>query len=231
MELLAYPITTVITVITAIVSLIALEKPDLKRRMLLSPYAIVHQKQYERIFAHALIHADILHLIFNMYVFYEFGHLLEFIFTNEIMYYNVFGSDSLYWGNLTGSLYFALLYTGAIAFATLPSMRKHKDNPTYSALGASGGVSAIVMAYILLFPTNELRFILFPFFGIPAFVIGIFFFAYESYMDKKGGGRIAHDAHIFGALFCLLFFLLVDSAVYVDFYTKVLAFFQGLGAA
>lgn len=227
MEFFAYPITAVVTIVTAIVSLIASEKPDLKRRMLLSPYAIVHQKQYERIFSHALIHSDILHLIFNMYVFYEFGHLLEFIFTNETTYYQVFGNDSIYWGDLAGSLYFALLYVGAIAFATLPSMRRHKGNPAYTALGASGGVSAIVMAYILLFPTNELRFILFPFFGIPAFIIGVFFFAYESYMDKKGGGRIAHDAHLFGALFCLLFFLIVDSSVYLDFYHKVLAFFQG----
>jgi membrane associated rhomboid family serine protease len=122
-------------------------------------------------------------------------------------------------------VYFVLLYFGAIIFATIPSMRRHHDNPNYTALGASGGVSAIVMAFILLFPTQELRFIIFPFVGIPAFIIGIFFFVYESYMDKRGGGRIAHDAHLFGALFCLLFFLLADYSVYPELFQKIKAFF------
>lgn len=226
-SLLEYPVTAAILLLTVASSLYGFSNEAWKQKALFNPYSVVHRKEHWRIVAHAFIHADFIHLLFNMYVFYEFGRIIEGIFASPDLYYTIF-SGRPFWGELTGRLLYITLYGGAVVFATLPSLRKHRNNPLYNSLGASGAVSAVVIAFILFFPVAELRFLLLPFVPIPAFVIGIFFFWYESYMSRRGGTGIAHDAHLYGALFGAAYLFLVNPGLFLRFFNLISGFVGSL---
>src|SRR6187551_1925338 len=131
-------ITYIIIGITCIISFLAMQNQDIKNRYMFNAYAIAHHKQWWRFFTHGLLHADFGHLIFNMLSLYIFGRYVEIVFTI------IFGSF--------GWVYYLVLYVSALFFSSLFSFFKHKDNSYYNALGASGTVSAIIFAKILLDP-------------------------------------------------------------------------------
>lgn len=200
------PITLIIIATTAFVSWRAFDNSALFEKLLNNPYTIKHQKQYYRLFSHALIHADWMHLILNVYVFYSFGMVMESVFKSL-------------WGNAQGSVYFLALYIGGALVAALPSQRKHGDNFGYNSVGASGAVSAVLMSYMVLFPTQQVLF----FFAIPmpSFVAVLIFFGLEYFMNRSGKTGIAHDAHIWGAIFGIIFLLVVKPAAIINFFVQV----------
>lgn len=203
------PLTFIILAATIIVSWRAMEQSSLFEKLLHNPYRVKHQKQYYRLFSHLLVHADVMHLALNMFVFYSFGRVLESIFKAT-------------WGAQQGGLLFIVLYVLGGVAATLPSMRKHADNYGYNSVGASGGVSALLMAYMILFPLNKIAFFFIP---MPAF-IGVFvFFLLEHFMKRNVRSNIAHDAHIWGALFGIVFVALVVPSSIPRFVTQVLGSF------
>ncbi len=202
------PISIGILALTVLASLAAFNDRELKSKMLFNPYLVKEHGQWYRAITHAFIHADYMHLFFNMYVFYGFGMQLELVFTDLDTWIRVF-PDIPFWGKLKGRIVFTLLYVGGFLYAVVPAMRKHSLNPGYNSLGASGAVSAVLLAYILLFPLNTLYLMFIPF-PIPAIVVGIGLFIYEAYMNKRGGTGIAHDAHISGAVFGLIFIIAVN---------------------
>ena len=176
----------VILLATVFASYQAIQQPLVLDRLLYVPYRVKHLNEWHRVFTHALVHADYTHLFVNAFVLWQFGMRLEAMF-------NLDGQHGL----------FPLLYVGGVVFAAIPGMLRHHDNPNYRSLGASGAVSAVLIAYILHFPTTEL--LLFFLIPIPAFVAGILFFVYEHKMDQRGSSRIAHDAHLWGGIYGLLF--------------------------
>jgi membrane associated rhomboid family serine protease len=203
------PLTFIILAATILVSWRAFEQSALFEKLLHSPYRVKHQKQYYRLFSHMLVHADGIHLALNMFVFYSFGRVLEAIFR-------------INWGIQTGSILFIALYVLGGVAATLPSLRKHSDNYGYNSVGASGGVSALLMAYMILFPMNEIAFFFIP---MPAF-IGVFvFFLLEHFMKRNVRSNIAHDAHIWGALFGIVFVALAVPRSIPRFIEQVLGAF------
>jgi membrane associated rhomboid family serine protease len=205
------PITFIILAATVLVSWRAFEQSALFEKLLHSPYRVKHNKQYYRLFSHMLVHADVMHLALNMFVFYSFGRVLESIFQAT-------------WGAQQGGILFIALYVLGGVAATLPSMRKHGDNYGYNSVGASGGVSSLLMAYMILFPLNEIAFFFIP---MPAF-IGVFvFFLLEHFMKRNVRSNIAHDAHIWGALFGIAFIALVVSSSIPRFISQVLGAFGG----
>jgi membrane associated rhomboid family serine protease len=144
-----------------------------------------------------------------MFVFYSFGRVMESIFT-------------LNCGSTKGGVMFIALYVLGGAAATLPSMRKHGDNYGYNSVGASGAVSALLMAYMILFPLNEIAFFFIP---MPAF-IGVFvFFLLEHFMKRNVRSNIAHDAHIWGALFGIVFIAVLVPNSIPRFISQVLSVF------
>ncbi len=203
-------VNTIIVGANVILSLAAFRNPALLSKLLFNPYQVVQRREYYRIITHAFIHANFIHLLFNMYVLYQFGGLIESIFTNADVFHRLFPGME-FWGRPRGYLYFILLYFGGLIFATLPAIRKHANDPGYNSLGASGAVSAVVMAVILLLPTMSLRLFFIPI-DIPAFIIGIAYLGYEYYMSRRGQTRIAHDAHFFGAIFGLVLLLVIKPA-------------------
>jgi len=186
-------VTLIIIAATGIISYMAFNDYNLKLRFMFIPYTINHNKEYQRILTHTVIHGDWMHLLFNMFVLYNFGSILEAKFIEMQV--------------LLPELHYLLLYFGAALFSIIIPYVRHKDNPDYMSLGASGCVSAVLFAYICILPATPLTFVFFPFFSIPAWAIGLGYLAYEYYMDKKGGSGVAHDAHIGGAIFGIAFML------------------------
>jgi len=150
-------ITFIILGITIAVSILALTKREYFYKLEYNPYSVLQRKQWYRLISHALIHVDYMHLAVNMWVLYIFGRNVEFL------YGLMFGSQSKW--------FLILLYVGGILFSSLPALKKHGDNPNYSAVGASGAVSAVLFAAILLEPMRSIGFLFIPI-GMPAFVFG-----------------------------------------------------------
>ena len=176
------------------VSLYASEKLELKHKMLFNPAKVYYHNEWYRLFSHAYIHADLIHLGINMFVLYFFGQYVEMFFAIK------FGS--------LGLVYFVTLYIGGILFASLPALRKNKDNPIYNSLGASGAVSAVLFSSIVLDPTHTIY--IYAAIPMPAIVFGVLYVGYEMYMNNRGRTNIAHDAHLLGALFGVLFTIIIS---------------------
>ncbi|MFD1551843.1 rhomboid family intramembrane serine protease [Putridiphycobacter roseus] len=212
-------ITYLIIGITIIVSLMAFERPELKGKLLFNPYDIVHHKKWYRLFTHGFIHADFMHLFFNMYVLFMFGVQG----TNDANNYGFLSVEPKLIADfgMKGYFYYLLLFVGGLAFSSLYSLFKHQDNPNYNALGASGAVSAIVFAFIIMNPAAELGIIFIPGIYLPAYIFGPLLLLAEYYLGKKGKTNIAHDAHISGAIFGLIFIALVNYQYYVEFFKHI----------
>ncbi len=200
-------VTLIIVIATSIVSFVTLNNREVFGKYLFSPYQVVQRKQYYRIFSHAFLHADFMHLFVNMFVLFIFGSMSERYFA--------------YFKGGSGAFNYSLLYAGGIMFATLPALRKHKDNFMYSSVGASGAVSAVLFSSIVFNPLEGITFIFFPFFSIPAFIFGILYLIYEAYMDKRGQDFVAHDAHYYGAIFGAVFTFLVVPESFVLFFVQL----------
>jgi membrane associated rhomboid family serine protease len=201
--------TLLLIIVTCAVSFIAYERKDLFYQLSFRPYNIKRNpREMYRVISHAFVHADLIHLFFNMWVLYMFGRLLEQQFAYD------FGMKGLY--------IYSLLYFGGIIFATLPGFAKHKDNFAYTSIGASGATSALVFSFIVLAPTQSIHFFFLP--GIPAFVFGIIYLAAEYYMSRRGNTNIAHDAHIFGGIYGFIFTMLINLDYAKNFWNKITTF-------
>jgi membrane associated rhomboid family serine protease len=189
-------ITNVIVGITVLVSLVAFSSYDFFWKLKFLPALINGDKsQWYRFFSYALIHADYLHLFFNMYVLYVFGNLTE----------DYFG----FWFEEKSKFFYTLMYVSAAMTSVVPTFEKHKNDSGYAAVGASGAVSAIVFSAILFQPTAGLGLLFIPFY-IPAWIFGLLYLAYSFYMARNGRDNIGHDAHFFGAVFGVMFTILLN---------------------
>ena len=166
------------------------------------PYEVKYNKAYYRMLSHIFIHADWTHLSFNMISLYFLGSFLETQWSYE------FG--------LMGNYYFIILYFGGALIATVWPYYRNSENPAYRSLGASGAVSSVVFATMLWYPQLELYLMFIPI-PIKAYILGPLYLAVEYYSMKRGGTGVAHDAHLGGALFGILFVLLIDSNKGIEF--------------
>ena len=141
--------------------------------------SISQRNQWYRMWTHGLIHGDAAHLIFNMIALYSFGTGLE----------RAFSSTCLFGG--LGKVMFLLLYLTALAAASIPDYMKHKDDYHFRSLGASGAVSAMIFASIVILPTVKIGLIFLPI-GIPGYIFAVLYLAISYYLDKRGGGNINH---------------------------------------
>ena len=186
-------ITLAIIIFTCLVSISAFSNAKLMDDLIFYAPAIAKRRQYYRFLSHGFLHADYLHLAFNMIALYSFGRAVETtLFSSEC----VFGSK--------GKLFYILLYIGGLVVASIPDYLRHKDNYNYRSLGASGAVSSVIFAAIALLPQLPIRFFFIPI-DIPGYIFGLLYLAVSAYLDKRGGGNINHSAHFWGAAFGLLF--------------------------
>jgi membrane associated rhomboid family serine protease len=173
------PVACVIFAITLAVSFIAFYSDPVYENFILHPYNVYRGKRLYTLITSGFIHADLMHLFFNMFTFYFFAFYLE---------------------AKIGHWQFGLLYLLSMILADLPSVVKHKDNYNYRSLGASGAISAVVFSFILFNPFAPLGLIFLPGVDIYAIIFGVLYLVYCSYASKKQLGNINHDAHLFGAV-------------------------------
>lgn len=193
---MTFSITLILIIATGLISFQALNNKEIQHKLIYSPYIVKHDGQWYRIFSHMLIHADFGHLAFNMLSLYFLGEFLE-------------QSLILQYGFQLGIIHFLIIYIIGGAVASIYPYFKHQNNPSYQALGASGAVSAVIFACILWNPWMEVYFFLIPI-PIPAVFFGPAYLLIEYLLHKRGGTGIAHDAHIGGAIFGVIYVLFIN---------------------
>lgn len=181
------PITFILIAINVVISFIGFSNENLINRFILWPYQMKRSNQFYRFITSGFIHADWMHLIFNMFSFYFFGSAIE-------VYFSQYG--------LGGNLSYLVLYFLSLIVSDLPSYFKNQDDYNYRALGASGAVSAVIFACILFQPWGT---ILIYFIPMPFIVYAFAYVGYCVYMSKRNLGHVNHDAHLWGSLFGLVF--------------------------
>ncbi|MGH8041329.1 MAG: rhomboid family intramembrane serine protease [Rudaea sp.] len=185
--------TLVIIAITCIVSIMAFNNAELVRQLILWPPAISRDKQYYRLVSYGLVHADPMHLFFNMFTLYFFGRAMEPL-------YNAY----------LGSFGFVLFYVGGLLVSILPTYLRNRDNSRYRSLGASGAVSAALFAFILLQPWATILVFVIP---MPAILFAALYVVYEFYQERQGVDNVNHNAHLWGAGYGVLFTILMEPRV------------------
>jgi membrane associated rhomboid family serine protease len=194
-------VTIIIVIITCIVSFIGFSNQRVIDELIFNPPAVYYRNEWYRFITCGLIHADMMHLAFNMFSFYVFGRLVENTFLQ------IFGAK--------GPLLYALMYIASLAACLVPTYMQHKENYSYRSLGASGAVSAVVFAGIMLYPTQGISLMFIPI-SIPGFIFGPVYLFITAYLSKRGGSYINHSAHLWGAVFGIAF-LIVTALVLTDF--------------
>ena len=188
-------ITTIIIIITALVSIGGFSNQRIIDDLIFYPPMVSQRNQWYRFFSCGLIHADVAHLIFNMLSLYLFGRFVENSFV-EIFEQN-------------GKWIYLLMYITALLVSLLPTYFKHRNNYNYRSLGASGAVSTVVFAGLMVAPGVEVGLFFIPPI-IPGFIFGPLYLLITAWLDKAGRDNINHSAHLWGALYGVAFIIVAE---------------------
>ncbi|MEO6171497.1 MAG: rhomboid family intramembrane serine protease [Arenimonas sp.] len=192
----------IIIVLTCVISYTAFNNSKLMADWILSPYKVKRDRQYYRYITYGFLHADGMHLLFNMITLYFFGRVMEGFYTSEL-----------------GPFGYVLFYLGGIIVSVLPSATQHQKDPAYATLGASGAVSAVLFAYILFEPWTTLLIFFVP---CPAIIYAVLYVAYSIWLDKKGGDNVNHSAHLWGAAYGVAATLVIQPSVLSHFINQLM---------
>ncbi|MEM7081632.1 MAG: rhomboid family intramembrane serine protease [Pseudomonadota bacterium] len=195
-------ITNVIVIGTCIISFALMNNQEGKAALIFHPVTIRQNNQWYRFLTSGLIHGDVWHLLINMFVLWSFGNAVE------RLYYPYFLGEN-------SGLLFLILYFGGVIVASVPSYLRHANDARYAALGASGGVSAVVFAIILFAPWDNLY--LYGVIAIPQILAGGAYLYYSWYQDKNGHDNIGHMAHFTGAIWGFAFTVLMNTQLFGRF--------------
>ena len=194
-------LTLALIALTCVVSFLAFGRPALMQQLILWPPAIARRGEYWRLLSYGLIHADAGHLFFNMVTLYFFGRAMEPLFVARI-----------------GPAGYLGFYAGALLASILPTYLRNRDNPDYHSLGASGAVSAVLFAFILLQPWA----LIFVFFlPVPSIVYAVLYIGYSIWMDRRGTDNVNHSAHLWGAVYGMLFTVMMEPRVASTFLARL----------
>ena len=198
-------ITIAILIVTALISYQGLKDSNIIRKLAHHPYSEHHNKEYYRLISSGFVHGSMGHLLINGFVLYMFGEQLEkYVFLPA-------------YGDVMGKIMFITLYLTAIVVGDLGTHFKHKDNPSYTAVGASGATSALVMVYVLVAPWS---WFIYP--PVPAFVFGFGYIFYSMWAEKNKQDNIGHSAHLWGAIYGILFMVATKPTIILHFFEKML---------
>jgi membrane associated rhomboid family serine protease len=174
--------------------------PGMIERGVFRPYWLLPRREWATPVTSAFLHADLGHLFFNGVTFLAFGFSLE---------------------RTMGSGPFAALYAVGLAASALGTWVKHRREPGYRTLGASGAILAVLFASIVHDPGSSIFILPIPV-PIPAPLFAVLYLAFTWWSSRQRRGRINHDAHLSGALAGLAFVALVDPGVMARAISRVL---------
>lgn len=195
-------LTLWLIVATCAVSIPCLGNRRLLEALLFHPPAIARGQLY-RFVTHGFVHADGLHLLFNMVTLFFFGRAIEGFFVSYI-----------------GGAGFIAFYLGAIVVAILPSYLAHRHDRRYKSLGASGAVSAALFAFILAAPWATLYVLVIP---VPAIVFALVYTAWSIHAGRRGGDNVNHSAHLWGGAYGVVFALIMAPSLGTRFLTQIVS--------
>ncbi|MFB9069395.1 rhomboid family intramembrane serine protease [Pseudofulvimonas gallinarii] len=194
-------LTLILIIATAGVSLVAFRDHALLDRLILWPPAVSRGGQYYRLLSYGLVHGDGMHLLFNMVTLYFFGSVMEPVFASRI-----------------GDVGYVLFYAGGLLVSILPSYLANRNNPGYRSLGASGAVSAVLFAFILLQPWAMLYVFFIP---APAIVFAVVYVGWSVWAERQARDNINHSAHLWGAAYGIVFMLVMEPRVLLIFWEQL----------
>jgi membrane associated rhomboid family serine protease len=200
-------ITKILSLFIVVCSLIGFANPSIIEKYIFSPYLIKHYKQHYRFLSHAFFHANFLHLFLNVWIFWMFGNVIEYNY-------------QLLFDEKLGKIYFLILFTGGIYASSIAEYIKHKNNPSYASLGASGAIEAVVFSFIIMNPFQWLYFFFIP---MPAWLLGLLFLIFSFYMSKRKlpNDRIGHEAHFWGAIFGIVFTFIIKPSLLLAYFDLI----------
>lgn len=195
MDLFEYaPVTVALLAANVLASLVGMSSREFLESNLLTTRGVLQQKQFHRVVTSGFIHAGQLHLFVNMLTLYFFGPYLEW---------------------KLGSASFAIVYAVSLLAGNGWALIENWRNTEYAALGASGAVSGVVIGFCLFEPFTLLY--LFFIIPIPAALFAVLYIAFSAAMTGRTGNRIAHEAHLGGALGGLVATLLIRPEAWSEF--------------
>jgi membrane associated rhomboid family serine protease len=184
------PLAYSLLAINVLASIFAFSNKEFMETNIFHMGSVLRRKEYYRIITSSFLHGDPMHLLFNMVTLFFFGPALEY---------------------LMGTGNFAILYFGSQLGAEAVTIWFQRQNLDYRSLGASGSVSGVVVGFSLYAPFSLLY--IFGLIPIPAILFAALFILY-SIFAMGGRGRIAHEAHLGGAVFGgILFAILTPDLV------------------
>lgn len=202
------PMTYLLLGIIVFTSYRFMEPSSEKERMMFVPYVMERNKEWYRFFSHGFVHGDWIHLLLNSYVLLIFGGSLEYTLKHPDLF-----------GNL-GTLVYLGLFVSGLLMSSVYSFFKHRYNGYYRALGASGAVSSVVFASILINPLAGLGLIFIPI-RFPAFIFGTLYLIYSAYKSKQGNDNIGHDAHYWGSVWGFAFLAILKPSLVEAFLLQI----------
>lgn len=198
-------VTIAILILTGIISYQGLNNYSIVESLKHHPYSEHHKKEYYRLLSSGFVHGSMGHLLINCFVLYMFGSEIE----NQVF--------KPIFGEYIGALMFALMYLTAIIAGDIPTLIKHKDNYNYSAVGASGATSAIVLIFCLVAPWS---WFIYP--PVPAIVFGVGYLIYSQWAQNNKNDNIGHSAHLYGAIYGLAFIIIAKPSIAKLFFDKIM---------
>ncbi len=201
---------SLILIITIVgVSFYAWRNQTVYFKLMMNPYQVFHRNEYWRFITSGFIHSGYVHLGFNMFTFYFFGGLTEQVFQYRL-------------GPGTGTWVYILFFLSSLVVSDISVAWKYKDNPNYNSLGASGAVSAMVFSSILYFPLQPIC--LFAILCLPGFILGTIYVIYSYTQGRSMSDNINHEAHLFGAIYGIIFSLAVYPSAGKEFIEQLLTY-------
>ncbi len=208
------PVASFIFAFTMATSIWAFYNDNIYENLILHPYSVSRGRRVYTLISSGFIHADVMHLAFNMLSYFFFAFQLEH------------GNKNLGFAGI-GHWQFGVLYFVSLILSDLPSVYKHRNDSWYHSLGASGAISAVIFSFIMFNPiTGRLGLMFLPGIDMPAVIFGVLYLVYCNYMSKRGRDNINHDAHFFGALSGVLITIILYPHSVHDFFGQIKGWVQ-----
>ena len=197
----AIPATYILIAANVIASFVALNNPALFKLLMFEVEGVVKRGEYHRLITAGFLHVDVNHLLFNMLTLFFFGPALES-------------------SGMLGVSGFLIVYFVSLVAGNLWALVENLKRPDYTAVGASGAVSGVLVSFCLFAPfALILIFFIIP---MPAILFAVLYIAYSAIAMGRDKSNIGHEAHLGGAIAGLLVSMLLVPGIIDTLVERVL---------